>query len=329
MITRRKIIIALGAGAFAPAVSFAQEQGKVWRVGFLAYRHMEFVDADNFYGRFTQGMRELGYVAGKNLVIEWRSAEGETRHLAELAEELVRLKVDVLVTAGTATALAAQKATATIPLVCVLAGDPVGLGLVKTLARPGGNITGLTSINTELGSKLLDMLRTTVPKATRVAVLVNPANASSAVALKKIQAAAQRLGVRIQPVAASSLQQITDGFAAMARQNAEALIVPQEALFSQHLNKVAELAVTQRLPSICGYSRYAKAGGLMSYGQNGSDNYRRAATFVDKILKGANAGDIPIEQATRFELTVNARTAAVLGIEIPPSILVQASEIIE
>ena len=328
MITRRKIVLALGAGALAPFAVFAQ-QPKVWRVGFLSQRHVEFVDADDYYGPFTQGMRELGYVVGKNLVIEWRSAEGKSERLAELAVELVRLKVDVLVTAGTPASVAVQKATTAIPIVMITVGDPVGTGLVKSLARPGGNITGPSTMNTELAPKRLEMLRSMVPKVTRVAVLVNSANAGNAAELRYIQAAAQKVGVKIQSVEASAPQEIANGFAVMARQKAGALIVPRDALFNQQKNQIVELAAKHRLPSIGGYGEYVQAGGLMSFGQNVWEIPRRAATYVDKIFKGANPGDIPVEQPTTFELFINRKTANALGLKIPNAMLVQATKIIE
>ena len=330
MITRRRVVLALGASAFAESLaSFAQQQGRVWRVGFLAQRHVDFVDADNYYGPFTQGMRELDYVVGKNLVIEWRSAEGKSERLPELAAELVRLKVDVLATAGTPASIAAQKATTALPIVMIGVADPVGSGLVKSLARPGGNSTGLSTMNADLDPKRLEMLRGMAPKVTRVAVLVNPTNASHALGLQDIQAAAQKLGVKILPVEASSPQEIANGFAAMARQNAGALIVLLDPLFQQQKSQIVELAAKQRLPSIGGYSEYVEAGGLMSYGQNIRENYRRAATYVDKILKGANPGDIPVEQPMTFELFINRKTANALGLKISNTMLVQATKVIQ
>ena len=329
MNTRRKLVIAIGAGALAPRASFAQAPGKVWRVGFLSVRHLDFVDSDFVYGPFTQGMRKLGYVEGKNLVIEWRSAEGKAERLPELAAELVRLKVDVLATFGTPASLAAQKVTTTIPMVMISVGDPVGAGLVKSLARPGGNSTALSTMTADLGPKLLEMLLSMAPKVTRVAILVNPANAYLAGLLKSIQAAAQQLGAKIQPVEAGTPQEIANGFAAMARQKAGALIVPLEQLFQQQKNQIVELVAKHRLPSIGAYAEYAEAGGLMSYGQNVGENFRRAATHIDKIFKGANPGEIPVEQPTRFEMVVNIKTAKALGLKVPQSILILATKVIE
>ena len=287
MITRRKIVFAFGASALAsplsslvfPELSFAQPAAKIWRVGFLLLRHVDFVDADYFYGPFTQGMRELGYVVGKNLVIEWRSAEGKSARLPDLAAELVRLKMDVLATQGYQASVAAQKATTTIPIVVFGLGDPVGSGLVKSLARPGGNVTGLSNMNADLGPKRLEMLLGMAPKLTRVAVLVNPTNATNTLLLKNIQAAAQKLGVKIQPVEANTPQEIANAFAAMARQNAGALIVARDALLQQQKNQIVELAAKQRLPSSGGYGEYVEAGGLMSYGNNIREIPKRAASL--------------------------------------------------
>ena len=330
MTTRRKLFVALGAGALAaPLAAFAQQQGKIWRVGLLAQRHVDFVDADYIYGPFRQGMRELGYVEGRNLVIEWRSAEGKSERLPELAAQLVRLKLDVLATQGTIPAQAAQKATTTIPIVMVAMGDPVGSGLVKSLARPGGNSTGLSTMTAELGPKLLEMLRVMLPKAARVAVLVNPSNAANRLWLKNVQDAAPKVGIKIEPVEAGTPQQIADAFAVMARQNAEALVVPQEPFFLQQKNQIVELAAKHRLPFIGGDGEYVTAGGLMSYGQNLRAIFRRAATHVDKIFKGANPGELPVEQPTTFELFINLKTAKALGIKVPPSILLQATKVIE
>ena len=329
MITRRKLVLALGAGALAPFASFAQQQAKIWRVGFLAQRHVDFVDADYSYGPFTQGMRELGYVEGKNLVIEWRSAEGKSERLPELAAELVRLKVDVLVTAAIAASIAAHEATITIPIVMIGMVDPIGTGLVKSLARPGGNITGFSNLSVDLGPKRLEMLRGMVPKVIHVAVLVSSSNAYNTSGLKNIQAAGQKVGVKIQRIEASSPQEIANGFAVMARKNAGALIVTLSPFFQQQKNQIVELAAKQRLPSIAAYSEYVEAGGLMSYGNNIRENYKRAATYVDKIFKGANPGDIPVEQPTRFELFINRKTANALGLKISNSMLVQATKIIE
>ena len=325
MTTRRKLVIAMGAGALAPFASFSQTPGKVWRVGFLAARHVDFVDADFIYGPFTQGMRELGFIAGKNLVIEWRSSEGKSERLPELAAELVRLKLDVLVTAGTPAALAAQKATTAIPIVMISVGDLIGSGMIKSLARPGGNSTGLSNMSAELGPKLLEMLHDMAPKVTRVAVLVNPSNLTHAALLKNVQAAAQTLGVKVQTVEASTPKEIANGFAAMGRQNAGAFIASLDPFFIQQRKQIVELAAKQRLPSIGAFGEYVEAGGLMSYGPNVGEMFRRGATYVDKIFKGANPGNIPVEQPTKFDLVLNLKTAKAFGIKVPQSVLIQAT----
>ena len=322
MITRRRLVLALGAGAlvsplssFTPLAVLAQPAARVWRVGFLVYRHLDFADSDFSYGPFRQGMRELGYVEGKNLVIDWRSAEGKSERLPELAAELVRLKLDVLAVAGTPASLAVQKATATLPIVMINIADPVGFGLIKSLARPGGNITGLSNITSDLGPKRLALLRDFVPKLARVAVLGNPANPAHSAELKEIQAAAQKVGVKVLPVEANTPQDIANGFAVMARENTGALMVLQDSFMIQQRKQIVEFTAKQRLPAIGGNSEYVEAGGLMSYGQNLRENYRRAATYVDKIFKGANPGDIPVEQPTVFEMFINRKTANALGLK--------------
>jgi putative ABC transport system substrate-binding protein len=327
---RRKLIVALGAGALAaPFVSFAQTKGKVWRIGFLTGRDRpESLDSSGF-GVFLRGMRELGYFEEKNLKIEWRFADGRYESLPGMAAELVRLKVDMIFATGTPAIGAAQKSTTTIPIVMVDIADPVGAGFVKSLANPGGNITGLSNLNVDISPKLLEMLISMVPKLSRVAVLVNPANPSTALVLKSVQAAAQRVKVMVQPVEAQTPQEIEKAFSAMARGKAGAVIVPREALFLQQMRLIAELAAKNRLPCISMLLEYVEAGGLMGYGSSATDIYRRAATYVDKILKGARPGDLPVEQPTKFELIINRRTAKALGLKIPQSLLISADKVIE
>jgi putative tryptophan/tyrosine transport system substrate-binding protein len=329
MNNRRKFIVALGATSLAaPFVSFAQQQGKVWRVGFLAGRHVDSLDSDVF-GAFPRGMRELGYVEGKNLVIEWLSAEGKYERLPELAAKLVQLKVDVIVAPGPPAISAAQKVTTTVPIVMANASDPVGSGFVKSLARPGGNITGLSDLSGDLNPKHLEMLLGIVPKLTRVAVLVNFENPSHALTLKSIQLAAQKSGVTILPAEARTPQEIETAFSMMTRQNAGAIIVPGDARFTPQYRQIAELAAKNRLPTISPRREYVEVGGLMSYGQNVADNFRRAAMYVDKIFKGAKPGDLPVEQPTKFELFINGKTAKALGLRIPQSLLISADKVIE
>jgi putative ABC transport system substrate-binding protein len=302
MTTRRQLLIAFCASSLtAPAILFAQQQGKVWRVGFLAMGRVDLVDSDYTYGPLTQGLRELGYVLGKNLVIEWRSAEGQYE----------------------------QKATTSIPILMINVADPLGAGLVKSLARPGGNSTAISNMINELGPKLLETLRGVVPKVTRVSVLVNPTNPANVPVLKELRAAAEKRGVTIQPVGANAPAEIAKAFAVMARQNARALIVLRDPFFQQQRNQILELVAKQRLPSIGTYGEFVEDGGLVSYGTNIGENNRRAATFLDKIFKGANPGDIPVEQPLRFELFINLKTAKALGIKVPQSILLQATKVIE
>jgi putative ABC transport system substrate-binding protein len=330
MNVRRKLIVALGAGALAaPFRAFAQPQGKVWRVGFLSTRRIEIADSDFAYGSFRQGMRELGYVEGKNLVIEWRSAEGKTERLPALAAELVRLKLDLIVAAGTPGVAAAQKATTAIPIVMASILDPVGSGFVASLARPGGNITGLKNFFGDLGPKHLEMLRSVAPKLTRVAMLLNPSNAGMAAVLKGVQAAAQKIGVTILSFDAESPREIESAFSNMAQKKSGAVIVVADAVFNTQVSQIADLATKNRLPSICAIREYAEAGGLMSYGNSLGNDYRRAATYVDKIFKGAKPADLPVEQPTRFELFINGKTAKTLGLKIPQSLLIMADKVLE
>jgi putative ABC transport system substrate-binding protein len=329
MNNRRKLLIMLGAGALAaPLGSFAQQQGKIWRVGFLSLRRPASLNSD-FYGAFLQGMRDLGYVEGKNLVIEWRFADGKLERLPELAAELVKLKVDVIVAAGPQAISAAQKATVTIPIVMATAPDPVGSGFVKSLAHPGGNITGLSNISADISPKQLEMLLSIVPKLSRVAVLVNPTNSSHATVLKNVQGAAQRIAVTILSLDARTPQEIEKAFSAMAREKAGAVIVARDGLLIQQARQIAALAVKYRMPSIHGIREYVEAGGLMSYGPSLTDNFRRAATYVDKIFKGAKPGDLPVEQPTKLELIINGKTAKALGLTIPQSLLISADKVIE
>ena len=330
MNNRRKLLVALGAGALAaPFASFAQQQGKIWRVGYMSQRSRPVsLEASNS-GAFLQGMRELGYVEDKNLVVEWRFTEGRAELLPVLAAELIRLQMDVILGAGLEAPLALQKVTSTIPIIFAGPGDPVGFGLVKSLARPGGNITGPSTISGELGSKRLEMLLAMVPKASSVAVLRNPANPGSGKNLEQIQAAAQKLGVKILPVDARTPQEIDHAFSLIRQQNAGALLVILNPLFQQQRSQIAELSAKHRLPSMTADRMYAEAGCLMSYGNSLIDDFRRAATYVDKVLKGAKPADLPVEQPTKFELVINGKTAKALGLKIPQSLLVMADKVIE
>lgn len=326
---RRKLLVVFGAGVLAvPLVSIAQQQGRIWRVGFLVQRRVDSLDSD-FVGGFPRGMRELGYVEGRNLVIDWRSAEGKVERLPALAAELVRLNVDAIVTAGAPATSAAQKATATIPIVIGSAGDPVSSGFVKSLARPGGNITGLSNMISDLSPKHLEMLLGVVPKLSRAALLANSENPAHIANLKNLREAGQRTGVTILLVEASTLQGIRNAFVSMTREKAGAFIVASDPLFTQHRRDIAELALKSRLPFIAPFSEYVAAGGLMSYGYNPADLYRRAAIYVDKIFRGAKPGELPVEQPMKFELLINGKTARALGLAIPNELLLLADRVIE
>ncbi|MGH8674199.1 MAG: ABC transporter substrate-binding protein [Burkholderiales bacterium] len=280
------------------------------------------------YDEFPRGMRELGYVEGKNFVIEWRYADGKNERLPGLAAELVRLKVDVLVAPANYAAHAARQATTTIPIVTFMA-DPVGEGLVASLARPGGNITGLSMVPVNLGPKHLELLKTMAPAISRVAIVLNPGNSTHPRTLSAVEAAAKKVGVQILPVEASTSEEIEQGFAGLTRERASAVIVPLDAFYFLQRRQLAELSLRHRLPSIFSYRESAEAGGLMSYGQDLAYFYRYMATYVDRILKGAKPGELPIEQPTRIHFAINRKTAKALGLAIPQELLLRADEVIE
>jgi putative ABC transport system substrate-binding protein len=329
--SRRRLLFALGAsGVLAPLPVFGQKTTRVWRVGFLSTVGPPTTkQEENIYGAFIQGMRELGYVAGKNLAVAWRYGDNQPERLARLAEELVALKVDVIVTRGTPAGQAAQRATSSIPIVIAATADPVGDGFARSLARPGGNITGLSTSAREVVPKHLELLVAALPKVSRIAVLHNPVNQAHPPMLRNLQDAARPSAVSILPFAASMPQEFDDAFAKMAKERAEALIVIIDAQFIQHRLQIAELTMKHKLPSIYANREYPEGGGLMSYGLNLAGNYHRAAAFVDKILKGAKPAELPFEQPTRFELVINLKTARALGLTIPQSILVRADRVIE
>jgi putative ABC transport system substrate-binding protein len=319
-------VVALGA-AVGPLASFAQQQRRVSRVGFLSLSSASLTSRNS--DAFLKGMRELGYVEGKNLVIEWRFADGNFERLPGLAADLVQLKVDVIVAVASAAIGAAQKATTAIPIVMATTGDPVGSGFVKSLARPGGNITGLSNMGGDTGAKLLDLLLSVVPTLSRVGVLVTPTSTTYRAISESIQGAAQKAGVKTVVAEVSTPQEIENAFSMMARENAGAVIVGAAPFFTLQKQQIAELALKYRLPSMFGNRATVEAGGLMGYGGASTDNYLRSATYVDKILKGAKPGDLPVEQPTQFELVVNLKTAKAIGITIPQSILLRADEVIE
>ena len=332
MTSRREFLIASGAGLCllaAPFASFAQQESKVRRIGFLALRSRSTApNPDPYYDAFVKGMRELGYVEGKNLVTEWRFADGKYGRLPALAAELVQMKVEVIVTQGPGTQ-ALQRVTSTIPIVFVAVNDPVGSGVVANLARPGGNVTGLSLMAVDLGPKHLELLKTMMPGLSSVAVLVNFGNAGHPAILKSVQAAAQQVGIEVLPVNARAPEEIERGFATMTRERAEAVIIVADGFFFAQRQHIAGLVLKNRMPSMFSSREEVEAGGLMSYGQNLIDHYRRAATYVDKILKGARPGELPIEQPTKVHLAINLRTAKALGITVSKELRFRADEVIE
>ena len=326
---RRQLLIAAGALIAAPLPGLSQQPvTTVRRIGFLGLSTPTAwaprVDA------FRAGLRELGYVEGKNIAIEYRFAEGQYERLPELAAELVRLKVDVIVTHAGPGATAAKQATATnsIPVVMTNVGDAVGTGLVASLARPGGNITGDTFFVPELVAKRLEILKEAVPRLRRIAVLANPDNPANATYVKETEVTAKALNVTLQQFDARGTDELDSAFAAMAAKNIDALSVVEDVKLIANFKRIAELAAMQRLPSIS-FIEYADAGGLFGYGANYLALYRRAAVFVDKILKGAKPGDIPVERPTTFEFVINTKTAKALGIAIASATYLRADRVIE
>jgi putative tryptophan/tyrosine transport system substrate-binding protein len=306
------------------ALSFpvnAQQLKKVPRIGFLSA-------APSIDPAFLEGLRYLGYVDGKNIVVEPRSAEGKLDRLSELAEDLVSLKVDIIVTQGTPAAQAAKKATSTIPIVMATSGDPVGSGLVASLARPGGNITGLSLLATDVETKRLELLKELAPKISRVAYLSNPATVPEMIAFKTLQSVGPALKVTVQLVEMRGPEDFESAFTAMVRERANAAMVPSNSSYIPHRHEIVVLAAKHRLPVAYGYGEFSEAGGLMSYGVSIADLFRRAATHVDKILKGAKPADIPVEQPTKFELVINLRAAKQIGLTIPPNVLARADKVI-
>ena len=312
----------------APLVADAQQPAKVSRIGFLVPSTP--AASSHLLDTLRQGLRELGYVEGKNFILERRYAEGRVERLPDLAAELVRLKVDMIVTATTPAVQAAKQATSTIPIVMANSFDPVGTGLVASLARPGGNITGLSTLHQELTGKLLQLLKEAVPGVSRVAFLGSQDVPYSALAFKEAQVAARALGLELQFVDLRSPAEFDSAFSTMTKERAGALIVPVTIplLFASR-KQIVDLAVKHRLPGMYYLKEFVDAGGLMAYGPSNPDLFRRAATYVDKILKGAKPADLPVEQPTKFELVINLKTAKALGLTIPQSVLIRADQVIQ
>jgi putative ABC transport system substrate-binding protein len=322
-----RFLLTLLAFLAAPFVAQAQQPSKVLRIGFLGTDSL--AGTANRLEAFRQGLRDLGYVEGRNITIEYRWADGKVERFPDFAADLVGLKVDVIVATSTPGALAARNATRTTPIVFVTAADPMGSGLVDSVARPGGNVTGLSLLASEITAKQLQLLKEAVPKAVRVAVLSNPANAYTALLVKETEAAARSLAVRLQLLEVRGADAFDRAFSAVSRERSDALLVLADPAFVFHRTRIVEFANQNRLPAMYPHREYAEAGGLMAYGTELRDNYRRAATYVDKILKGAKAADLPVEQPTKFELVINVKAAKVLGLTIPQSLLLRADQVIE
>jgi len=325
----RRAFIGTLAGSLlaAPLAAEGQQAGKVYRIGFLG-NSTEALEA-NLVGPFREGLRERGYVEGRDLTIEYRWAEGAYERFPALIAELIALKSDIIVTAGTPAALAVKRATTTIPVVMAAVGDPIGAGLVKSLARPGGNLTGLVAIAPDLEGKRLELLTQIVPKLSSVAFLGNPANPIHVTSEKQASAAAKALHLKVvfYPVRAEG--EFDHAFQAIVGQRSGALVMLADRLFLHHRARIVEFTARHRLPAVYAYNELVQVGGLMSFGPSYPEMHRRAAYYVDRILKGAKPGDLPVEQPTKFELVINLKTAKALGLTIPPSLLQRADQVIE
>jgi putative ABC transport system substrate-binding protein len=320
------VVLALGL-TLAPLATEGQQASKVPRIGYLSAGAPE--TAPTFENAFRQGLRELGYVEDRNIAIEYRWAKGKYERLPELAAELVRLKVDVILAVTTPAGQAAKAATRTIPIVFTLVADPVASGLVGSLARPSGNITGLPSIASETIGKQLELLKETVARVSRVAVLQNPDASSHQFMVREAAGAARALGVQLRVLKARSPNDLDAAFTAIIGERADALLVLADGFFRTHRARIADFAAKSRLPLVSGEREQTEVGGLMSYGPSRLDIFRRAATYVDKILKGAKPADLPVEQPTKFELVINLKTAKALGLTIPQTLLQRADQVIQ
>jgi putative tryptophan/tyrosine transport system substrate-binding protein len=325
--TTRLIIAALLLALAAPPTAEAQSPGKVRRVGFLG-NSTPTAEA-NLVGPFRAGLRDLGFVEGRDVIIEYRWAEGQYDRLPGLIAELMAAKVEVIVTAGTPAALAVRKATTAVPLVMVAVGDPVGSGLVASLARPGGNATGLTSITPELEGKRLELIKALLPGASRIAVLWNPTNPYQIPDEQEVREAAKLLHLRVRSLPVRTVEDLDRALTAILRERPDTLMVLADRLFLHHRGRIADFVIKHRVPSMNAYRELVEAGGLMSFGPSYAVMHRQAATYVAKILKGANPADLPVEQPAKFEFIINQKAAKALGLTIPPSLLLQADEVIQ
>ena len=316
------IVAFLGVGPVADA----QQLGKIPRIGFLGNSTAAL--EENLVGPFREGLRDLGYVEGKNISIEYRWAEGKYERFPALISELIAQKVDMIVTAGTPASLAVKKAAPSIPLVMIAVGDPIGTGLIKSLAEPGGNVTGLTSIAADLEGKRIELLREVIPKLSHVAVFWNPASPFQVVAEKEVQAAARVFKMKVLSLGVQAPEQFDNAFATIRKERPRALLVLADRLFLHNRARIMEFTTQHRLPGVYAYLELVEAGGLMSYGPSYADMHKRAATFVDKILKGRKPADLPVEQPMKFELVINLKTAKQIGVTIPQWTLMKADRVI-
>jgi putative ABC transport system substrate-binding protein len=323
---RRKFIALLGGSAVAwPLAARAQQPGKVHKIGYLS----PSLPSPVFRRPLFDTLRELGWIEGKNITFEYRYAEDRLERLPELAAELVRLNVDIIVAVGTLGPLAAKAATSTIPIVMTAAGDPLGSGLVTSLAQPGGNVTGMSLMVPDLGGKRLELLKELLPRLSRVAVLWNAANPYPAIVFKETQTAGRILGIEVQSLEVRSPDDLDGAFATASQQHPDALITVEDPLTVAYRKRIADFALADQLPSLHGITEFVAAGGLISYGANLADLYRRAAGYVDKILKGEKPADLPVVQPTKFELVINLKTARALGLDVSAKLLALADEVIE
>lgn len=317
-------IVASGLATMAAAAP-ARGQERVPRIGLIG----EQSAADPFVAAFREGLHDLGYVEGRNVVVDLQYAQGALDRVPRLAAELIRRKVDVLVVGGTVSAQSAGKATTSVPIVFALAGDPVGSGLVSSLGHPGGNITGISNLSPGLLPKQLELLRAAAPRVSRVGILYNPANPATTPALEETREAARSMGVELQVLEVRRADELPGALAALDRWHAGGLLAVSDPVIGSHLRELSSEAVRRRLPAMYSRREFVEAGGLMAYGPSYEDNYRRAATYVDKILRGARPGDLPVEQPIRFELVVNRKTARALGLTLPPALLLRADRVID
>jgi putative tryptophan/tyrosine transport system substrate-binding protein len=326
-VRRREFLTFLASGCAWPRVARAQQSGKTWRIGWISGASRASLESS--LSGFPEGMRDLGYIEGRNFTMEWRYAEGVYDRFPQIAEDLLQLKVDMFVLGTPAAINAVRRATSTVPIIMGYSTDLVGNGFVESLARPGGNITGLASSSEDTAPKQIELLATAVPGLARIGVLVNPRNPNSDPVLRNARAAAEAVRIAVTTVQAQTPEEIDAAFEAVAKDGAQAVMVTSDGFFTSQRERLVALALRNRLPSIFAQREYVEAGGLMSYGESLREFFRRAATFVDKIIKGAKPADLPIEQPALFKLVVNRRTADALGISIPPQLYLFAEEVIE